>query len=284
MRKMKNVVIAAALLALLILGIGVEARTANSYSVKNKSTLTVENEKPGKTKKYYFNFKLSKRGYAQMTVHQEYVDGEVKGLKTADLPDSYIRVQKKIKGKWKNTTKNKKLDREIFSYEGTDHEEKNLGPNCMEGDGGLEVHLDRGTYRYVLTTGYPKSQLTCSLHSYKKAPVSKKTAQKLNKKGEAKGIFTVTEKKTQWYRFRVTKKQKMQVGMFNWGNEDRDLEYRLTLMDSHGKTVWKKNKVTWQEDKKITLKKGTYYFKIQRTKQKGDGIRFLIYAEPWKKS
>ena len=288
MEKMKKIMVCLALALALLTGIGVSSEAANSYSMKHKKTVTIVNKKSkGKGKKFYFTFTVRKRSYVQLSVHQEYKDDEVTGLKAKKISDTQLKLQVKKGGKWKDVAKKQTWASDLYGDEVMDDNDNLIPPYLRyiaDGDGGYRAGLEKGNYRYVLTTGYPEAQVTLKIRQFSKPGLTRNKAKKMNRpgttEGKLEGIFTSKDTKPQWYRFDVQRKQKMQIGLSYLEDNSKKPSLTVYMYQKNGKLLWKGSSLLGEPNKKLVLKKGTYYFKVQPNVQNGNGVSFILYTYP----
>jgi hypothetical protein len=288
MRNTKKKLACLVLAFALIGGISFATEAATSYSMKSGKSVTVTNKNTdGKGKKYYFTFQVKKRSKVTVSVRQTYKDDDVAGLKAKDIADTGYTLQVKKNGKWKNVRKTEYYAADLGNLEIEDGEDQFEA----DGAGSREVCLEKGTYRYVIQSGYPEMKVTLKIKKFSKPALKKSKAKKVT--NTADGIFTSKDTKAQWYRFTVSKKGKIRVGVDYEGNSENKTILTLYLYNKSGKLLWKGNGgitkamtksnsgyFTGGPDKWLTLSKGTYYVKVAPTSVNKEGASYTFYTYP----
>lgn len=138
-----------------------------------------------------------------------------------------------------------------------------------------------GTYylRYIGSDGY-KLHLDYKYCS-RKAATSKKKAKTIKAKQKVSGFFYKGEKKTHWYKLKLTKKKKIRLSLTSYGSG----AMRVYLM---GPRILAKNSYIWCYDTSYTdimgnrynrsLSKGTYYLKVVKENAATSGM----YVVSWR--
>ena len=138
-----------------------------------------------------------------------------------------------------------------------------------------------GTYylRYIGSDGY-KLHLDYKYCS-RKAATSKKKAKTIKAKQKVSGFFYKDEKKTHWYKLKLTKKKKIRLSLTSYGSG----AMRVYLM---GPRILAKNSYIWCYDTSYTdimgnrynrsLSKGTYYLKVVKENAATSGM----YVVSWR--
>jgi hypothetical protein len=175
MRNTKKKLACLVLAFALIGGISFATEAASSYSMKSGKSVTVTNKNTdGKGKKYYFTFQVKKRSKVTVSIYQMYTDNDVAGLKAKDIADTGCTLQVKKNGKWKNVRKTDYYSADFSTLEIEDGEDR------IEADGAGhdDSCLEKGTYRYVIQSGYPEMKVTLKIKKFSKPALTKSKAKK----------------------------------------------------------------------------------------------------------
>ena len=164
----------------------------------------------------------------------------------------------------KNQTEQSILEFEIFLKKSCDWDCYSGGFGlCVNGSTSETIALAKGTYYFKVydKSGKPSFKLTTkAIPSYKNTTKAKAATLKQN----AKVMCTHTQNgpKNLWYKIKLTKKQKISIGMDPCSGY-RDLKF-ITLYNSQGKKVALKYGESWEDC--VTKSKqsaGTYYIQLK---------------------
>ena len=228
-----------------------------SKIVKNKTYI-----QSGQNKYTYKYFEVSKRSKVEITVSPLFID-----YKT----HSYMYLQRKESGAWKNVTARQK------------------GEADEHGRGYFVGGLKKGQYRIAVKT--KENQLTEIRMDWNtnisKYQTKKSKAQKVKLKTTKTNIYTPTEKASRWYRiYRKTAKYKRYVIVRTENNsgkikvaiykKGRKKPIKTSVISSDGYDPYKmtgKKKFTYR----LKSGKGTYYVKVSKSGSKMNGQYSIQY-------